>query len=230
MTLSPSTAMGEAGTSPSVRRPVRRRLSLSHILIGLVVVLAFVLNVLALQDRTSSTLVAVADRPLALGSVFDASSVRLVPVPTDFEGLDSLITDSEVAALDGWVLERGVLAGGLIDVTVLVEPGAPSGLRSMSIPIAPEHAAGGTISAGDRIDVISVNDGVAEYVVAGVEVIGISDSDSGSLRGSSDYHVVVAVDDQQALALAVAIDTDSIELIRSTGAPDVVVEDSTGGS
>ena len=40
----------------------------------------------------------------------------------------------------------------------------------------------------------------------------------------------VAVDDQQALALAVAIDTDSIELIRSTGAPDVVVEDSTGGS
>ncbi len=108
---------------------------------------------------------------------------------------------------------------------MFVEPGAPSGLRAMSVPVAVAHAAGGTIATGDRIDVISVSDGSAAYVVSDIEVIGVSDVDGGSFT-VGEYHIVVAVDAAQALDLAAAIEADSIEIVRSTGAPVVDIEGS----
>lgn len=224
MTSAPSKVAREAGTSQPARRPVKRRLSASHFLIGLVVVLAFVLNFLALQDRTATTLVAVADRPITAGSVFSTGSVRLVPVAAGFEGLESLVQQTQLADYEGWVIERSIPVDGLLDRSVFVEPGAPSGLRSMSLPIAITHAAGGTIVAGDRVDVISVLDGSATYVATDVEVIGSSDVDGGSFGGVGDYHIVVAVDARQALDLAEAIESSSLEIIRSTGAPEIEAE------
>ena len=91
----------------------------------------------------------------------------------------------------------------------------------MSLPIAVAHAAGGTIVAGDRIDVISVLDGSASYVATGIEVIGTSDVDGGSFGSIGDYHIVVAVDATQALDLAEAIESGSLEMVRSTGAPEI---------
>ena len=225
---SPSTTLREAGTSPPARRPTRRRLSLSHLLIGFVVVLAFILNLVALQDRSAIALVAVADRPLAQGSVLSAEDIRFVEVDADFEGLPFLVSESAISQLEGWVVDRPIATGELLETSALVEPGAPSGLRSMSLPIAPEHAAGGTISAGDRVDVISVDDGVAQFVVTGVEVIGVSDPDAGSFGAVGDYHIVLAVDADQALWLAQAIDSGSLELIRSTGAPAITTGSADG--
>ena len=221
MTNAPSTVSREAGTSQPARRPIKRRLSASHLLIGLVVVLAFVLNFLALQDRSATTLVAVADRPITAGSAFSIDSVRLVPVPEGFEGIESLVQQARLSEFEGWVVERSIPEGGLLDQSALVEPGAPSGLRSMSLPIAVAHAAGGTIVAGDRVDVISVLDGSATYVASDIEVIGSSALDGGSFGSIGDYHIVVAVDAGQALDLAGALESGSLEIIRSTGAPKV---------
>lgn len=221
MTNAPSTVQRQAGTSQPARRPVKRRLSASHFLIGLVVVLAFVLNFLALQDRSATTLVAVADRPITAGSAFSIDSVRLVPVPAGFEGIESLVQQARLSEFEGWVVERSIPEGGLLDQSVLVEPGAPSGLRSMSLPIAVAHAAGGTIVAGDRVDVISVLDGSATYVASDIEVIGSSALDGGSFGSIGDYHIVVAVDAGQALDLAGALESGSLEIIRSTGAPKI---------
>jgi len=221
LTNAPSSIKREAGTSQPARRPVKRRLSASHFLIGLVVVLAFVLNFLALQDRSAMTLVAVADRPITAGSAFSIDSVRLVPVPVGFEGIESLVQQARLSEFEGWVVERSIPEGGLLDQSVLVEPGAPSGLRSMSLPIAVAHAAGGTIVAGDRVDVISVLDGSATYVASDIEVIGSSVLDGGSFGSIGDYHIVVAVDAGQALDLAGALESGSLEIIRSTGAPKI---------
>lgn len=221
MTVSPSTLRREAGTSPKTARKTRRRLSTSHLLIGAVAVLAVVFNLLALQDRSATALVAVADHPITAGSVFDPGDVRLVPVAADFEGLGTLLTEAELAGYQGWVVERPVPEGGLIDVSILAEPGAPSGLRSMSLPVPVERAAGGSIVAGDRVDVISVVDGTARYVAAGIEVIGVADTDRSALAGMGSYHIVVAVDSEQALRLAEALGASSIEVVRSTGAPPV---------
>lgn len=162
-------------------------------------------------------MVAVADRPLVAGEALTPSDLRFIPIDVGFEAVDSLIVEPGASSYEGWVLRRSVGEGELLEPTKLIEPGAQAGLRSMSVPVSIEHAVGGTLSAGDRIDVISVGDGVAAYVVVDVEVLGASEGD-GSFGGSRDYHVVVAVEADQALALAAAIDSGSLEIVRSTGA------------
>lgn len=224
-----SSTAREAGTSSRSARAPRRRLSGSHLFIGAVVVLAFVLNLVALQDRSETTLVAVADGPISAGSVFTENLIRLVPVSSSFEGLGSLVSEAQVASFEGWVFDRPVEAGGVVDRSLLIEPAAPSGLRSMSIPISPEHATGGALKVGDRVDVIAVADGVARFVASDVAVVGVASSDSGAFGAIGSYHVVLAVDPAQALALAEAIETGSLELIRATGASPITegsVEDS----
>ena len=185
------------------------------------VVLAFALNYLALQDRGEQTSVAVADRYLVAGSTVSAADVRFVSIDTDFGAIDSMITESQMPAFEGWILQAAVTEGDLLSPAGLIEPGAPDGLRSMSIPIDIEHAAGGVLVAGDRVDVVSVVDGEASYVVVGIEVLAVSRDNGGSLGGLSGYHLVVAVDSDQALALAEAIDSGSMELVRSTGSESV---------
>lgn len=218
MSITPSTTQREAGSSKSARRRTGRRLSANHVLIAVVVILAFVLNLLVLQDRSSSQLVAIADRPLTTGTPLTDDSIRLVPVDSSFEGLPSLVSEGDLPVLEGWVVGRAIPEGGLIDRAALVEPGEASGLRSMSIPIATEHAAGGALVSGDRVDVISVGDGVASFVARDLEVTGVSESAGAAIGAASAYNVVVAVTADQALALAQAIDSGSMEIVRSTGA------------
>lgn len=218
MTVSPSTATREAGTSQPARRRARRRPSLSHVLIVLAAVAAFVLNYLALQDRDQSVMVAVADRAVSGGSPLSLDDIRFVPIESGFEAVDSLLSEPAFADREGWVATRPIGEGELIALGDLIEPGVRGDLRSMSLPIAVEHAAGGILMTGDRVDVISVTDGVPSYVVADVEVISVPADTGSSIGGFGDYHVVVAVDDQQALRLAAALDSGSLEIVRSTGA------------
>jgi Flp pilus assembly protein CpaB len=190
-------------------------------LIAVVVILAFVLNLLVLQDRSATTLVAVANRPLAAGSTIDPTDLRLVPVDSGFEALPELITEEELARFDGWVLSRAIPTGGVLDSSALVEPGSSSGLRSMSLPVEIEHAAGGSLVAGDRVDVISVVEGSALFVATDIEVLSVSETSSSAIGSISAYHVVVSVEGDQALELAVALDAGSVEVVRSTGAEEI---------
>ncbi len=228
MSVAPSTHQREAGASKPAGRRFGRRLSATHVLIAVVVILAFVLNLLVLQDRSATTLVAVADRPLAAGTPISSDSLRLVPVDSSFSPLDNLVSEDELSKFDGWVLDRALGEGDLIVRSSLVEPRLASGLRSMSIPISVEHAAGGNLVAGDRIDVISVSDGVASYVATGLELTGVSESDGGAIGSTGGYHLVVSVTADQALDLATAISMDSVEVIRSTGAESITRVSSDG--
>jgi Flp pilus assembly protein CpaB len=167
------------------------------------VLLAFGLNYLALQNRDAEVLVAVAVEPIAEGSVLTAEALTLVPIAADFEALDSLLVEGDIGEMVGMIFARSVPEGALIDIAALVDAGAEDGHRAMSIPIAIEHAAGARIVVGDRVDVITVVDGVAEFVATDL------------------YHVTVAVEEQEALALAEAIATGSLEVVRSTGAAPV---------
>jgi hypothetical protein len=214
----PSTLAREAGTSARAVRRVRRRPSGSHILIALAVVLAFGLNYLALQDRDATVQVAVAAVPLPEGAVFAASDARLVEIPADFEGLDNLVLADDLSAFQGRIVGRAVGAGDLIDAAALVEPGSHDGLRVMSIPVGIEHAAGAGVEAGDRVDVISVAEGVPQFVATDLEVVGVADLEAGRLSAAGSYFVIVAVEADEALAIAAAINQGSVEIIRSTGA------------
>jgi len=223
MTSNPTTPIREAGSPSSARRRFRRRPSATHILIAVVVILAFVLNLLVLRDRSSTTLVAIARQPLSTGSVLTPGGVRFIPVDSDFEALDHLITEDSLTSYEGWTLDRAIPEGGILDTSALVPPGDGSGLRTMSIPIDREHAAGGSLVAGDRVDVISVADGIPTFVATDLEVTGVAAESSSGIGIIAAYHVVLSVNADQALALAAALDSGSLEIVRSTGAETIDV-------
>lgn len=230
MTLSSQTVTRQAGTSNTARRRSRRRPSVSHVLIALAAVAAFTLNFFALKDRDETVLVAVADQPLSIGAPLSAGDVRFVPLESGFAAIDTLLREPALASRQGWVLDRSIEEGELVAISDLIQPGASDGLRSMSVPVDVEHAAGGAVVVGDRVDVITVRDGAPSYVVANVEVISVPAESGSSLGGFAAYHLVVAVDEEEALRLAAALDSGSLEVVRSTGAEPArvgeVVDDS----
>jgi Flp pilus assembly protein CpaB len=191
---------------------------MAHILIGLAALLAFGLNYLALQARDATTLVVVAEGPIAEGTALTVDLVRLAPLPSEFEGLGHLIVEDDLAGFHGWILARSLADGQLIDRAILIRPGVSDGLRTMSIPVPVEHAVGATLVVGDRIDVISPIDGVPGFVAVDLEVVGIAAASQGGLTAVGPYHIVVAITSDEALALAKAIEEGSIEIVRSTGA------------
>jgi Flp pilus assembly protein CpaB len=218
LATSPSALTREAGTSAPTIRSARYRPSLSHLAIAVAVVLAFVLNYLALQSREATSLVAIADSSIAAGSPLTPDLVRFAPLPADFEGLDHLLGEADLADLDGWIIGRSVREGELIDRSLVVRPGTGDGLRTMSIPVPIEHAAGATLVVGDRVDVISIVGEEPVFVATDLEVVSIADTMQTGLSATGPYHVVVGVSPQQALALARAIADGSLEIVRSTGA------------
>ena len=218
MTTSPSVLTREAGTSAPAAKPARRRPSMSYLLIALAALLAFGLNYLALQNRDATTLVALAEAPIAEGTPFSTDLVRLVPLPTDFEGMSHLLAEDDLSLRRGWIVSRSIAEGELVNRAILIQPGAASGLRTMSIPVPVEHAAGATLVVGDRVDVISMVDERPAFVASNLEVVSIAETSQGGIGGVGPYHVVVAVTAEEALALAKAIDDGSVEIIRSTGA------------
>jgi Flp pilus assembly protein CpaB len=191
---------------------------MSHILIAVAALFAFGLNYLALEDRDASTLVAVADKAIAEGVPFTADLVRLTPIPSDFEALEHLVLETDIDRLHGWVVSRSVAEGELLDRGTVIRPGDSDGLRTMSIPVAVEHAVGATLVIGDRIDVISMLETGPAVIASDLEVVAIAEAESGGLTAAGTYHLVVAVTTEEALALAQAIDLGSIEILRSTGA------------
>jgi Flp pilus assembly protein CpaB len=211
----------EAGTSPEIQRKRGWRPSLSHLLIAVAAILAFVFNFLALQDRSETTLVAVATSDLKAGQRISGSDVRFVPVAADFAGVESLVNQTAWNDVEGWVLTRAIAANGVLDSSSLSAPTGAGNLRSMSIPVPVEHAAGGLLAAGDLVDVVSVDDGNAVFVASGLTVVTVAAADSGGIGGFGPYHIVVSVTADQALSLSRAIDSGSIEVVRSTGADRV---------
>jgi Flp pilus assembly protein CpaB len=191
---------------------------MSHLLIAVAVLLAFIFNFLALQDRGETALVAVAETDLPAGARLTPSDIRFVPVAADFAGLEGLVGESDWAAMEGWVLTRSLEQGSVVDRLSLGEPTAGDGLRSMSIPVPVENAAGGLLVAGDVVDVVSVTDGAARFVASGVSVVSVAPRETGGIGGSAGYHLVVSVTAEEALAVAEAIDAGSVEVIRATGA------------
>jgi Flp pilus assembly protein CpaB len=186
--------------------------------------LAFATNLMVLRNQDETRQVAVAATDLAAGRPVAIGHFRAVEVDVSDELFLTLVPWAQVANLVGSVPAHPLPAGELIRASDLRDPSASAGLRSMSIPIDAEHAVGGDVSPGDRIDLILVQDEGATYVLVGAEVMAVSDSARGALSVDS-FHITVAVDARQALAVASAIRDGRIEVVRSTGAavsPDEV--------
>ncbi|MDH3679408.1 MAG: RcpC/CpaB family pilus assembly protein [Acidimicrobiia bacterium] len=212
---------------PPRRRKLRERISLGHLFMIAAGLLAFVLVVSVLQDRTRTTRVLVADTDILPGTVITPDLVSEIEVPADSELVGKVATLDTISSGSISAGQR-LAAGDPLTITAVAPASSPSTLRAMSLPIERIDAVGGDLSAGDRIDVISVDDDMARYVAVNLEVLATQtpDARSGALGSSSlsTYFVTVSVDDQTALDVALAMETGRVSIVRSTGAEPISPE------
>lgn len=218
----PSEATHQQPSRPRPRNPLTR-LSASHLLMVLAAVLAFGTNLMVLRSHDETRAVVVAASDLVAGRTVDHSDFRAVEVDVDDDLFARLLPWQQVESLTGMVASRTIAAGDLIGPSDLRLAAAGSGLRAMSIPIAAEHAVGGNLVPGDRIDLILVRDQIPEYVLVDAEVLSVSTNERGALSAGG-FYLVVGVDEERALAVAAAVQDGRIEVVRSTGADPVAVE------
>jgi Flp pilus assembly protein CpaB len=221
------------GPAPAPRRPASRsRLSFGHVVTLLTGLLATVLVFSVLRERDASFRAATAGAEIRAGTTVEATALRMVDVRVPDGVRGRLIDPASLGRFRGWIATRTLQPGELLSRGDLRPPAAPSALRAMSIPVEAAHAVGGALAAGDRLDVIQVDEsGQARYVVSGAEVLAVNRPDSGVIgAAASSSSLTVAVDPRQALRLAAAIRSQRFEIVRSTGADAVTSGGASGGA
>jgi hypothetical protein len=168
----PSRANGPSVEGAS-RRMLGRRLSRAQWLALALGVLAALVNLAALRDRRETVSVAVADEPIAQASRVTRDMVRFVDVPADSPVAAGLLDESSLVE-GGMVSTRGVAEGEPLTASAVAADVPQDGLRSMSVPVASQHAVGGALRPGDRVDVLDAVDGEAVWVVADAEVLAVA--------------------------------------------------------
>lgn len=212
-------------TQPRQDRPRRRRpgSKLAPMLIaGLALaVAAFVV----LRDQGASHQVAVAAEELRPGEAITAEAFEWTEASVGDEVLTSLVTFDEAEQVEGLVVANRVPAGELVSEGDLRSASAPSQLRAMSLPLEPDRAVAGQLSAGDRVDVAAVVDGQARYIATDLEVLDVTTGDQpGALGQTGRFAVIVAVDEDTGLQLTRALEVATVNVLRSTGAAEANAE------
>ena len=100
----------------------------------------------------------------------------------------------------------------------------PAG-REVTIPVTPEHALGGAIRAGDRVDVFATFDKGTDVartltVARQATVRGVTRSDGlfGQQEGAISA-ITLTVDPDAAIAVAFAARNGELDVVRASGTP-----------
>jgi Flp pilus assembly protein CpaB len=140
---------------------------------------------------------------------------------------------SAASSLYGQVLTQPVRAGEIVAVSWLARSTDPSAARSITVPVEAEHAVGGAIEPGDRVDVLVTFD--AENVRArtvllarSVEVLEVVETGSLAFGEDALAGITLGVTAEQAPRLAFALRTGVVDVARvdgpsSTGARSATV-------
>ncbi|MBA2317758.1 MAG: hypothetical protein H0V93_08275 [Euzebyales bacterium] len=221
MTTTEPQVTGTAASAPAPpRRPLRSRVSTGHLVMIVAGLVAVVTNYALLRGDDDGAAVALARVDLPAGEAVSVDAFRLVNVDLDDGVLATLVRPDDLAGLEGAVPRATIPAGALVRHADLRAGSSLDGRRAMSFPVEPAHAAGGVLEIGDRVDVIGIGDGVASYLVAGAEVLYVPSASAGAgLSGLQAFSVTIAVDDAEALQIALAVREGAVAVVRSTGAP-----------
>ena len=102
--------------------------------------------------------VAVAARDIPAGEAVRISDLRFTEVAASSRLLGELVPRGELAALNGPIAGRSIVEGSPLLRDDLVAAVAGGRQRAMSLPVEREHAVGGALHPGDRVDVIDGTD------------------------------------------------------------------------
>lgn len=200
------------------RGGILSRLSAGHIVMIVAALLAALVNLNLLQSRDETFLVSVAASEILPGQMMEAGDFASAEIRATGELLNRLILFDSATQYEGLIAVRPIAAGDLVAPADFQQAAAPLEQRAMSIPVDEEFAVGGSINSSDLVDVISVENGVAKYVVVGAQVLATPAREDSNFSGAGPWFVTVAVNGQEALEIASALDIGDVHVIRSTGA------------
>lgn len=207
---------------PRARRLARPRWANARTILGLVLFAAALLIGRSMLEGAKTTVqVWAAAQDLRQDETLDPA--ELVPaevkLPADVAAAYAHASED----LQGAVLTRPVVAGELIPRAWLASGAAATAGRSMTIPVTPEHAVGGRLRPGDRVDVYATFDSGdvrarTALLVRAVEVLDVVETGGLVVGEEAVVGVTVAVTPSEATRLAFAIRTAELDVALVSGA------------
>jgi Flp pilus assembly protein CpaB len=175
-----------------------------------------------LDDARGTVDVWTAARDIPPDQELTSADLVATPVHLPPELLDEYVVAS--TDLEGAMVMRPVMEGELLSSAAIAEGTLASAGRSMTIPVAPEHAVGGALRPGDRIDVFGTFDaGDARartvLLVRGVSIIQVVEAGGLVVGEEAVVGVTVSVTPEEAARLAFAIRTAELDVVRVDGNP-----------
>lgn len=208
----------EVAQARRVERP--RWLNLRLILGLLLFSLAFLGGQRLLAQADTGVLVWSARGDLAVDQILTSEDLVPVQARLDPQVLDGYVMADE--AVSGVVVTRPLLEGELVPRSAIAAAEVGEG-RSITIPVAPEHAVGGMVRPGDRIDVITTFDAGdvrarTITLIHAVRVLDVVEAEGLVLGEGQMAGITVEVPPGDAARLAFAIRTGEIDIARLSGA------------
>lgn len=213
--------VGQVGRAVRASRPSWANLRTA---LGLLLFCAALLagqRVLQSAQDTVEVWTAVRDLPQDQELTSADLTARAVHLPADL--MDEYVLAS--TDLDGAAIMRPVMEGELLSSAAVADGTIASAGRSMTIPVAPEHAVGGALRPGDRIDVFGTFDaGDARartlLLVRGVSIIDLVEAGGLVVGEEAVVGVTVSVTPDEAARLAFAIRSAELDVVRVDANPE----------
>jgi Flp pilus assembly protein CpaB len=173
-----------------------------------------------LGDARATVAVWISARDLAQDTRIESGDVQLAQVRMSSGLLARYATSAD--DIQGSVITRSVGAGELISLNSLASASSLTEGRSITIPVSPEHAAGGDLRPGDRIDVFATFDAgdIRSRTALLARAVGVQDimrAAGLALEEKSLIGVTVAATPEEAARIAFAVRNADIDVVRITG-------------
>lgn len=179
-----------------------------------------------IESSSATTLVWAAARDLPQDATVSAGDLRPVEIRLPSDLASSYVGSGR--SLVGSVVTRAIFEGELIHSGWLSDAATGGEGRSMTLPVSPEHAVGGNLRSGDRVDIYATFDpGDARarttLLARDVQIVEVVTAGGFALDEEALVGLTVSVSPEEATRLAFAIRTAEIDVVRITG-------DATGAS
>jgi Flp pilus assembly protein CpaB len=173
-----------------------------------------------LSEARATTLVWAAARDLPANSTLSPADLEPVAVKLP-SGLLARYAPA-ATVVTGELTIRSLRRGELLPALSLAPANTTSGISSISIPVSPEHAVGGALSPGDRVDVYATFDAAdvrarTTSILRNAEVSDVVEASGLVVGGEATVGIVVSTSPSKAAAIAFALRTGEIDVVRTIG-------------
>jgi Flp pilus assembly protein CpaB len=209
--------------SAQLGRGLTRRLPKvdARLVVGLLLVALSVLGGLRLASTSDQTVaVYAAARDLPAGHVLTPGDLRTTRIQAAGDVLDGLVPVTTRRPPIDRVLRFPLAEGGLVGAASI--GGVTRAGREITVPIAPEHALGGALQPGDRVDVLAsfdkgTGDAKTLTVAAGAQVVDVVHADGlfGQREGQLTA-LTISVKPDDVVFVAFAVRNAELDIVRAS--------------